>query len=254
MAATGSRCTNGGLIGGCQEVDSSLGGKEAILDAFKGEAAPESAHPIAHSDDDGGGSAPPLPPGYSVEDCSAAAHEECRQFAQPGEPAAPPPGTPAVTLRDIASFKPAEPSDVMEPNGWAVEGLPANFVASGASEIVSGTLLGQPAEVRFTPVGYRWVHSDGATVASSWPGATWTELGVDEFTPTATSHVYAASGEYSVRLEVALAAEYRFAGSAWLPIAGTLTIDGAPQRVLVGEVDTVLTVGDCNAYPTSPGC
>ena len=108
--------------------------------------------------------------------------------------------------------------------------------------------------MRFTPVGYRWVHSDGATVASSSPGATWTALGVAEFTPTDTSHVYAASGEYSVTLQVALAAEYRFAGSGWSPIAGTLTIDAAPQRVLVGEVDTVLTVGDCTAYPSSPGC
>ena len=172
----------------------------------------------------------------------------------PAEPATPAPGTPAVTLRDIASFRPAQPSDVMEPNGWAIEGLPANFVANASPEVVAGTLLGQPADVRFTPVGYRWVHSDGATVASASPGATWRALGVAEFTPTDTSHAYAESGEYTVTLQVALAAEYRFAGSGWLPIAGTLTIDAAPQRVLVGEVDTVLTVGDCTAYPSSPGC
>ncbi|GAA1759194.1 hypothetical protein GCM10009747_17710 [Agromyces humatus] len=178
--------------------------------------------------------------------------------SRPSSPTAPPPtpapGAPAVTLRDIASFRPAEPSDVMEPNGWAVVGLPANFVAEARPEVVSGTLLGQPADVRFTPVGYRWVHSDGTTVTSPSPGATWSALGVAEFTPTDTSHVYAASGEYTVTLRVALAAEYRFAGSGWLPIAGTLTIDGASQRVLVGEVDTVLTVGDCTAYPSSPGC
>ncbi|HVL63504.1 MAG TPA: hypothetical protein VM430_19155 [Microbacterium sp.] len=174
--------------------------------------------------------------------------------APPTEPAAPAPGMPAVTLRDIASFRPAEPSDVMEPNGWAVQGLPANFVANANPEVVSGTLLGQPADVRFTPVGYRWAHSDGGTVASSTPGATWSALGVAEFTATDTSHVYSASGEHTVTLRVSLAAEYRFAGSGWLPIAGTLTIDAAPQRVLVGEVDTVLAVGDCTAYPSSPGC
>ena len=198
---------------------------------------------------------PPLPAkGMTVEECSTTMHPECVMTAPPAEPTTPAPGTPAVTLRDIASFRPAEPSDVMEPNGWAIEGLPANFVANASPEVVSGTLLGQPADVRFTPVGYRWVHSDGASVASSSPGATWSALGVAEFTATDTSHVYAASGEYTVTLQVSLAAEYRFAGSGWLPIAGTLTIDGAPQRVLVGEVDTVLTVGDCTAYPSSPGC
>ena len=51
-----------------------------------------------------------------------------------------------------------------------------------------------------------------------------------------------------------LRAEYRFAGSAWRPIAGTLTVPGEPRRVLVGEFDTVLTQGDCIANPSGPGC
>jgi hypothetical protein len=120
--------------------------------------------------------------------------------------------------------------------------------------VVSGTLLGQPADVRFTPVGYRWVHSDGAAVESGTPGATWATLEQREFTPTSTSHVYASAGEYTVELSVVLRAEYRFGGSAWRSIAGTLTVAGEPQRVLVGEVDTVLTQGDCNANPSGPGC
>lgn len=173
------------------------------------------------------------------------------------EPAAPPedPVAPVVvTLRDIASFRPATPGNGMEPAGWAIEGLPANFVAAASVEVVSGTLLGQPADVRFTPVGYLWTHSDGAAVESATPGATWATLGQREFTETPTSHVYAASGEYTVELAVVLRAEYRFAGSPWRSIAGTLTLPGQPQRVLVGEFDTVLTQGDCNANPSGPGC
>lgn len=142
----------------------------------------------------------------------------------------------------------------MEPGGWAVVGLPANFVAAASVEVVSGTLLGQPADVRFTPVGYRWSHSDGAVVESGTPGATWAALGKSEFSPTATSHVYAGPGEYTVALAVVLRAEYRFAGSPWRSIAGTLSVTGTPQRVLVGEFDTVLTNGDCIANPLSPGC
>ena len=142
----------------------------------------------------------------------------------------------------------------MEPGGWAVEGLPANFVAAASVEVVSGTLLDQPADVRFTPVGYRWIHSDGGLVESGTPGATWAALGQAEFTATATSHTYTASGEYTVELEAVLRAEYRFAGSAWRSIAGTLAISSGPQRVLVGEFDTVLTQGDCIADPAGPGC
>ncbi|TYL54088.1 hypothetical protein [Agromyces mariniharenae] len=174
-----------------------------------------------------------------------------------GDPAAPQeePAAPiVVTLRDIASFRPATPGNGMEPGGWAVVGLPANFVAAASVEVVSGTLLGQPADVRFTPVGYRWSHSDGGIVESGSPGATWDALGQREFSPTPTSHVYVAPGEYTAELEVALRAEYRFAGSPWRSIAGTLAVTGPPQRVLVGEFDTVLTRGDCIADPSGPGC
>ena len=120
-------------------------------------------------------------------------------------------------------------------------------------QVVSGTLLGQPADVRFTPVGYRWTHSDGAVVEGDGPGATWAALGQREFSPTATSHVYASAGEYTVDLSVVMRAEYRFAGSPWRSISGTLSLAGTPQRVLVGEFDTVLTQGDCLANPAGPG-
>ncbi|RZS64478.1 hypothetical protein EV187_2865 [Agromyces ramosus] len=174
-----------------------------------------------------------------------------------GDPTAPadePVAPVVVTLRDIASFRPSAPENGMEPGGWAIEGLPANFVAGASVQVMSGTLLGQSADVRFTPVGFRWTHSDGGVVESVGPGATWATLGQREFSPTATSHVYASAGEYTVDLSVVVRAEYRFAGSPWRSIAGTLSLAGAPQRVLVGEFDTVLTQGDCLANPSGPGC
>jgi len=191
-----------------------------------------------------------------TEVCQAG-HIECIDIpVTPGPPATPAPGAAptVVSLRDIAAFRPAAPGNDMEPGGWAVVGLPANFVAAASAQVVPGTLLGQPADVRFTPVGYRWLHSDGSAVESSGPGATWAQLGQKEFTATGTSHAYAEAGEYTATLEVALAAEYRFGGSAWQPIAGTLSVASDPARVLVGELDTVLTRGDCTAAPGDPGC
>ncbi|MGW9630210.1 PKD domain-containing protein [Agromyces sp. NPDC055520] len=183
--------------------------------------------------------------------CSPTNPNRC--FVTEPDPAAPIPGT-IITLRDIASFVPAKPAGDMEPRGWAVRDLPANFIADASTQIITGTLLGQPADVRFTPVGYRWTHSDGGIIESATPGTTWESLGLREFTATATSHQYDESGHYTVTLDIVLRAEYRFAGSAWRPIAGTLTITGDPQPVLVGQIDTVLVDSDCIQNPTGPGC
>ena len=196
-------CTEAQItLGTCEEIAGSVGPGEVVLEGHA-----ESNSGLGSDDNQGAEwgqpERRPLPAkGMTVEECSTTMHPECVMSSPPAEPATPAPGTPAVTLRDIASFRPAQPSDVMEPNGWAIEGLPANFVANASPEVVAGTLLGQPADVRFTPVGYRWVHSDGAIVASASPGATWSALGVAEFTPTDTSHAYAESGEYTVTLQV----------------------------------------------------
>lgn len=157
-------------------------------------------------------------------------------------------------MRDIASFRPAAPTYEMEPNGWAVVGLPANFAAAAGPESRSGTLLGRGVEVRFTPVGFRWEFSDGVVLESSTPGARWAELGADEFTDTSTTRRFEASGRVSATLVVSYSAEYRFAGSVWRTIAGTLDVTGQSRDILVGEFDTVLTDGDCNANPAGPGC
>ncbi|MRG59969.1 hypothetical protein GE115_08820 [Agromyces sp. CFH 90414] len=159
-----------------------------------------------------------------------------------------------MTLRDIASFRPAIPADVMEPDGWAVVGLPANFVSGATAQTLAGSLLGRPAEVRFTPVGYAWASSDGGSVASGSPGATWAQLGAREFSATDTSLVFDERGTFQVQPTVTFTAEYRFNGSVWRTIDGTLDVPAPVRSVLVGEFDTVLVAGDCNERPTGPGC
>jgi hypothetical protein len=243
---------------GCGSLDANVDRNDVILDAnLHGNSTPESLPGASDKDEpqDDAAHPPKRVPLEWTEVCQAG-HLECVDVpAQTGPPAPPTPGAPTVvTLRDIAAFRPAAPGNEMQPGGWAVVGLPANFVAAASAQVVAGTLLGQPADVRFTPIGYRWLHSDGSTVTSGGPGATWEQLEQREFTATETSHVYAQVGEYTVTLEVALAAEYRFGGSGWQPIVGTLSVASDPRRVLVGELDTVLTRGDCTARPDDPGC
>lgn len=160
-----------------------------------------------------------------------------------------------VTWSDIASFRATPPVlALMEPAGWAVKGLPMNLVASASVEEIAGSLLGFPAAVRFTPTAFAWDYGDSQTGRSVTGGASWAELGLPEFSATSTSHVYGARGEFTVTVGVELTAEYRFAGGAWRPIAGSVGITGGGTPVVVKSATTVLVSGSCLENPRGPGC
>jgi hypothetical protein len=163
-------------------------------------------------------------------------------------------GTPAVTLSDIASFRPQPGTDHMEPDGWTVVGLDTNFYASATRQVVRGTLLGRPAEVRFTPVRFHWDYGDGARADRTTPGGTWEQLRVAEFDPTPTSHVYRSEGTFTIRLGIDYRAEYRFDRPDFVPIAGTIALPANDLRITVGDAKTVLVDRDCTSVPAGPGC
>ena len=169
------------------------------------------------------------------------------------------PGSPCdpnlvVRVSDLINFQPAAPTQTMEPRGWSLAGLPANFIASASVHTLTGALLGYPAEVRFTPVGYRWTYGDGAQASTGSGGATWAALGQPEFSDTATSHAFAEPGSYVVVAAVVYSAEYRFAGLAWRAVEGTLAVSASPLVVIVRDAQTVLVNRECTANPAGPGC
>lgn len=158
------------------------------------------------------------------------------------------------TLNDIAAFRPAPEVDHMEPNGWFVVGLDANFHATGGVQVVDGILLGQPASVRFTPIRWNWQYGDGSSATRATRGGTWAALGIREFSPTATSHVYENAGTYYIDLTVGYRAEYTFNGGSWGTIPGTLWLPANRLVATVGGAKTVLVERDCTANPGGPGC
>lgn len=160
--------------------------------------------------------------------------------------------TAPVTLADIAAFRPSTASHGMQPDGWAVIGLPTNFYSSGSAVIDTGTLLGQPAEVRFTPVGWSWNYGDGSSSTTATPGRRWTAS--TEFSPSATTHVFEQRGTYTITLTVQYRAEWRVAGGPWVAVSGILSLPAPPQQVLVTGARTVLVDEDCVANPAGPGC
>jgi len=161
---------------------------------------------------------------------------------------------PVPTLDDIAAFRPTPGVDHMEPNGWFVVGLDANFYATGGASVVNGTLLGYDASVRFTPIRWQWFYGDGATATTSTKGGTWKSLGIAEFDPTPTSHVYSVPGTYYIDLTIGYRAEYSFNGSTYAPIVGTLWLPANRLVATVGSAKTVLVERDCTVNPAGPGC
>jgi hypothetical protein len=158
------------------------------------------------------------------------------------------------TLNDLIGFRPTPGVDHMEPNGWFIVGLDANFYATGGSSVQSGTLLGYPASVRFTPIRWAWTYGDGSSATRSTPGRTWQAQGIPEFEPTSTSHIYERAGTYYIDLTLGYRAEYTFDGSGWATIPGMLWLPANRLVATVGGAKTVLFERDCSANPSGAGC
>lgn len=153
-----------------------------------------------------------------------------------------------VTITDVARFLPAQGALHLEPAGWAVVGVPANFWVDVSGVTVSADLLGQTADVRFTPVAYRFDHGDGTSDTTDDPGDSWAALGQEELTATPTSHVFSARGDLRASVAVVYSAAYRFAGGEWMPVDGAVSASTPPQRELVVAERTALTAsGDGGA-------
>ena len=233
------------LISGCPSVDGDLDDDSAVLTGTQNGDGSGTSTGTGSSGGTGSTEVPPDPA------CAAlTASRECNRGDRGGDDTA----TPAPTLTDIAAFRPTAGVDHMQPNGWFVVGLDANFYATGGSSVVSGTLLGYPADVRFTPIQWQWVYGDGTGATRSTPGATWAAQGIAEFDPTPTSHIYTEPGTYYIDLTIGYRAEYRFNGSGWATIAGTLWLPANRLVATVGSAKTVLVERDCTLSPVGPGC
>lgn len=167
-------------------------------------------------------------------------------------PAGPP--TPPVSIDEVKNFDPTAGSDHMEPNGWMIVGLSTNFYSVGGVEVRNGTLLGQPASVRFTPILWHWIYGDGKLATRSTKGATWAAQKIPDFSQTPTSHIYAKPGTYFIDLSITFRAEYRYAGGSWIPVVGAITLPSNRLEATAGDAKTVLVNHDCRQNPGGPGC
>ena len=245
--AADATCSVFEINAGLCDVSAGVDGENVVLEgetAVPGSDGATTPDGIDDADDDG-----PAAPVDPNADCLYVLNGRCLAMG-PGRTTAVQP----ITLADIASFRPDAGVDSMEPNGWMIVGLDTNFFASGGVQVKAGTLLGQPASVRFTPVQWNWTYGDGSSASRATPGAPWASQGIREFDPTATSHVYRSPGTYNIDLTIDYSAEYRFAGMPWLPIAGTLNVPANRLVASAGDAKTVLVERECTVNPAGPGC
>ncbi|NYF16284.1 hypothetical protein HDC37_001098 [Microbacterium sp. AK009] len=160
---------------------------------------------------------------------------------------------PEVTIEDLASFRPAVPQLGGDPAGFGVVGMPTNVYASATAQEIPGEILGWDVVVRFEPAAYVFSYGDGTTARSSSGGSSWSALGQPQFTPTATSHVYAERGVYPVSVTVEYTAAVTF-GSTWRPVPGVVTSSAGGYAVDVRAVRTALVDRTCQEDPGGPGC
>jgi len=160
---------------------------------------------------------------------------------------------PQATLADVASFAPVTLPLRGEPAGHGIVGLPTNFMVPAAEHTATGTLFDLPVTVRFTPEQVTILPGDGATVSAGLGGASWSSLGQPQFSPTATSHTYAARGTYAASAVVRYRAEVDF-GRGWRPVPGLLEIPTAGYTVEVLEAHSALVERTCDEAPSGPGC
>jgi hypothetical protein len=236
------------IVGSCPTADSSINGGGVDLSAGYDQKSGGGGQDAADGSGSGGGGA--------ANSGSSASPGPALPFARDGFSVSCPlcePGQ-VVHVSDLANFPAAFPSVSMEPEGWALKGLPTNFVAGASVHERSGMLLGFAAEVRFSPAGFRWDFGDGGHAETSSGGATWAALRVPEFSATPTSHVFTATGRRAVTVSVVYTAQFRIGSGPWRAVEGTLTLGAAPLTVVVAEVSTVLVPADCLADPTGIGC
>ena len=161
---------------------------------------------------------------------------------------------PEISWRDVASFAPVPSAPAIEPFGVAIARAPMNVAIAAAPHTVGGELFGHPMAVTFTPELFTIDYGDGTTLQTADPAPTWVQLGQEQLTPTATSHVYAERGMATVTVEISYSATVDFGALGVHPVNGFIVSAGSPVDVRIHEKQSYLVDGACAENPTAPGC
>ncbi len=153
----------------------------------------------------------------------------------------PTPGRPAFTLEDFRRLPiPPARASIQPDTGRVLVNVPTNLYADATPVRLDTTLLGIDFDIRATPARYVWTvrDTDGRVldeVDTTDPGAPYPDL--------RTTTTFTRAGAATITLSTVWTGEYRFAGSPWIPIDGTATVESEPLPVTAVAARTVLVDG-----------
>ncbi len=121
---------------------------------------------------------------------------------------------------------------VQPPDGRTLVNFATNFYTENAPFTRTITLLGQRVDLRIRASGFGWRFGDGERLATSSPGSPYPRLEI--------THSYQDSGAVRAAVDTTYSADWRVDGGGWQPVAGTVTIAGAPVALDVVEASPTL--------------
>ena len=140
-----------------------------------------------------------------------------------------------------------------QPSPHTLRGAETNFFAEAAQQQFDIKILAQDVHVLAKPVEYTWNFGDGTSLGpTTTPGG---PLPQDRWgEKTATSHIYAQTGDFSVVLTTHFQGTYSVNGGPPLPIPGQGQFNSPPQTVSVWRSITRNYADDCLKNPQGQGC
>jgi len=133
-------------------------------------------------------------------------------------------GSKTTTAKGEASFAPEQITATAFPSTVAVS-EPVYLSAPASVHYRTGIILGQAAQVRFTPVDSTWSFSDGSSANGLNP-----------------QHRFATAGTYSASVAVRYRVSYRLAGQAnWITEDAEITLTDQAQVTVNSSHDSSST-------------
>lgn len=181
--------------------------------------------------------------GMSVAGCSVVVAPPAKPVvAKPKLNTTTAPSTAVTMQSDQAAFTP-NPIGISSSASSGSVGQAFLFGAIAGAHSRAGTILGQPAQVNFTPVSFDWTSDDGDIGSGNSFSTSWTR-----------------EGSHSVGLRVDYAVSYSV-GSGWVDAgiisssaSASVSVAATPVAISVKAAPPLLVSGNCSIRPGSYRC